>query len=222
MTASDAMLMPPVDACLAPTHYVDAAHPAVGECVARLGLRDGAPAARAAALFRFVRDEVRYEFMAKMTPEEYLASTVLRDGRGFCVQKAVLLCALARAARIPCALVLSDLVDHSLSPRIARALGTNVMFHHGLNALHVEGRWLLVDASLSPDVTARKGYRVVEFDGTADAVLPETTLAGAPHATYARFHGAYAELPFDQMLAAFAAAYQYADRAALAQLGFRL
>ncbi len=148
--------MPPVDACLAPTHYVDAAHPAVGECVARLGLRDGAPAARAAALFRFVRDEVRYEFMAKVTPEEYLASTVLRDGRGFCVQKAVLLCAPARAARIPCALVLRDLVDHSLSPRIARALGTNVMFHHGLNALHVE--WPLAARRREP-VARRHGAK---------------------------------------------------------------
>lgn len=96
------------------------------------------------------------------------------------------------------------------------------MFHHGLNAFYLEGRWLKVDASLSPDVTTRKGYLVVDFDGTREALLPETTLAGGPHATYKRFHGTYAELPFDQMLNAFMSAYQHVDMLALAQLGFRL
>lgn len=214
--------MPALDACLAPTGFVDAADPSIVACVEELRVAALPPAERAAALFRFVRDEIRYEFMAKLTPEEYRASYVLRERRGFCVQKAVLLCALSRAAGVPCALVMSDLVDHSLSPKIARALGTNVMFHHGLNAFHVGGRWLEADATLSPDVTSRKGYRVVDFDGTADARLPATTLAGTPHATYARIHGAYADLPFEQMLNAFVEAYRNADQPALAELGFRL
>lgn len=214
--------MPAIDACLAPTAFIDSTDPAIVARVEELRVAALPPAERAAALFRFVRDEVRYEFMAKLTAEEYRASYVLREGRGFCVQKAVLLCALSRAAGVPCALVLSDLVDHSLSPKIASALGTNVMFHHGLNAFHIDGRWLKADASLSPDLTSRKGYRLVDFDGTADAILPETTLAGAPHATYARFHGTYADLPFDQMLNAFIEAYRKANVRALAELGFRL
>lgn len=210
------------EACLSPTRFIDCAHPSIVAAVERLGVRDLAPARRAAVLFRFVRDQVRYEFMAKLTPQEYLASFVLQEAAGFCVQKAVLLCALARAANVPCAIVLSDLVDESLSPKIVRALGTNVMFHHGLNAFFIEGRWVKADASLSPDVTARKGYRLVEFDGAADALLAATTLAGAPHATYARFHGTYAELPFAQMLEAFITAYEGADVQQLGQLGFRL
>lgn len=205
-----------------PTPFIDSTHPAIVSQVDRLGVRALPPGMRAAALFRFVRDEIRYEFMAKVTPEEYLASHVLEARKGFCVQKAVLLCALSRAAGVPCALVLSDLVDHSLSPRLSKALGTQIMFHHGLNAFHLEGRWLKADASLSPDVTTRKGYQAVEFDGTADALLAERTLAGEPHASYALFHGLYAELPFDQMMNAFAAAYQSVDLEALAQLGFRL
>ena len=214
--------MPSPESCLAPTRYVESTHPAIVDLVDRLRVRELAPPARAATLFRFVRDEIRYEFMAKLTPEEYLASHVLQEAKGFCVQKAVLLSALSRAAEVPCAIVLSDLLDHSLSQKIARALGTNVMFHHGLNAFYLDGRWLKVDASLSPDVTTRKGYRVVDFDGTREALLPETTLAGGPHATYERFHGAYAELPFDQMLNAFMSAYQHVDMLALSQLGFRL
>lgn len=214
--------VPALDACLAPTGFIDSADPAIIARVKELRVAALPPAERAAVLFRFVRDDVRYEFMAKLTAEEYRASHVLRQRRGFCVQKAVLLCALSRAAGVPCALVLSDLVDHSLSPKIASALGTNVMFHHGLNAFHIDGRWLAADASLSPDLTSRKGYRPVDFDGTADALLPVTTLAGAPHATYARFLGTYADLPFDQMLDAFIQAYGKADVQALAEIGFRL
>lgn len=220
--ADDSVLAPSPESCLAPTRYIESTHPAIVDLVERLRVRELAPPTRAATLFRFVRDEIRYEFMAKLTPEEYFASHVLQDAKGFCVQKAVLLCALSRAAEVPCAIVLSDLLDQSLSPKIARALGTNVMFHHGLNAFHLEGRWLKVDASLSPDVTTRKGYRVVDFDGTREALLPATTLAGGPHARYVRFHGTYADLPFDQMLNAFMSAYQHVDVLALAQLGFRL
>lgn len=206
---------------LAPTTFIESAHPSVIDCVERLRVRALPPTERAAALFRFVRDEIRYEFMAKLTADEYRASHVLREARGFCVQKAVLLCALSRAAEVPCALVLSDLVDHSLSPKITRALGTNVMFHHGLNAFHLDGRWLKADASLSPDVTARKGYRRVDFDGTAEALMPASTRSGAPHASYTKFHGVYADLPFEQMLNAFVEAYQHVDLLSLAAPGFR-
>jgi transglutaminase-like putative cysteine protease len=220
--SDDSVPMPSPESCLAATRYIESTHPAIVDLVERLRLREAAPPARAATLSRFVRDEIRYEFMAKLTPEEYRASHVLQEAKGFCVQKAVLLCALSRAADVPCAIVLSDLLDQSLSPKIAKALGTNVMFHHGLNAFYLEGHWLKVDASLSPDVTTRKGYRVVDFDGTREALLPETTLAGGPHAAYARFHGTYDELPFDQMLNAFMSAYQHVDMLALSQLGFRL
>ncbi|MBL8918026.1 MAG: transglutaminase family protein [Myxococcaceae bacterium] len=210
------------EACLAPTRFIESTHPEVLERVEALQLRRLSETERAVALFRHVRDDVQYEFMAKLTPEEYLASHVLRTGRGFCVQKGVLLCALSRAAGVPCALVLSDLRDESLSPRVVKAMGTDTMFHHGLNAFFLEGRWLKADASLSPDVTTRKQYRPVEFDGTADALHSATTLTGAPHATYVRFHGLYAELPFEQMIDAFARGYQRADVEALAAIGNRM
>lgn len=213
---------PSVEACLAPTRFIESRHPAILARVEQLNVRALPEAQRAAALFRHVRDDVQYEFRAKLTEEEYLASYVLEVGRGFCVQKSVLLCALARAVDLPCALVLTDLTDATLSPKVVQAIGTNTMFHHGLVAFFLGGRWLKADASLSPDVVTRKGYRRVEFDGTADALLSDTTLAGAPHATYVRFHGLYADLPFEQMLSAFAKAYEKADVQALASMGYRM
>ena len=210
------------ETCLQPTGIIDAAHPSITRCVASLGIDALPPAEKARSLFEFVRDEIRYEFMAKLGKDEYVASRILADGKGFCVQKAVLLCALGRAAGIPTALVLSDLRDDTLPEKIVSAMGTNVMFHHGLNAFYLNGRWIKVDASLSPDIVDKKGYRLVEFDGVADALQAATTQAGAPHSEYVRFHGFYADLPFGQMMQAFTGAYAKADIAALAEMGLRL
>ena len=207
--------------CLQPTDFIDAANPAIIACVAALGIDTLPPPERARILFEFVRDEIRYEFMAKLGKDEYVASRILADGKGFCVQKAILLCALGRAAGIPTALELSDLRDHTLPAKIVSAVGTNIMYHHGLNAFHLSGRWIKADASLSADLVTKKGYRLVEFDGTADALQSATTQAGAPHAEYIRYHGLYADLPFEQMMQTFIQAYARADIAALTEMGLR-
>lgn len=206
--------------CLDPTPFIEsdaAIIVALGERIAG----DADPKQRAIRLFEYVRDQVRYEFRAKLTRDEYRASRVLSEGKGFCVQKAVLLCALLRAERIPAALVLCDLKDHTLPKRIVDAMGTDIMFHHGLNAIYLDGRWVLADASLSPDVVERKRYRRVDFDGSSDALFPSRTLDDTPHAEVVRFHGLYPDLPFEQMIAAFMAAYQHADLTALAEMGHR-
>lgn len=206
--------------CMHPTPFIES-DAAIVVALAERVAGDADPKQRAIRLFEYVRDQVRYEFRAKLTRDEYRASNVLLEGKGFCVQKAVLLCALLRAARIPAALVLCDLKDHTLPKRIVDAMGTDIMFHHGLDAIFLDGRWVLADASLSPDVVERKRYRRVDFDGTTDAVFPSRTLDDARHAEVVKFHGLYPDLPFEQMIAAFAGAYQHADLTALAEMGYR-
>ena len=205
--------------CLHPTEFIDPTHPSIVECLASLQVDTLSPPEQAQVLFEFVRDKIRYEFMAKFEKDEYVASQTLAKGKGFCVQKALLLCALGRAAKIPTALVLSDLRDNTLPEKIVSAMGTNIMYHHGFNAFYLNGSWIKVDASLSADLVAKKGYRLVEFDGERDALQEATTQAGNPHAEYVCIHGLYADLPFDQMIQTFMNAYAQADVAALAKLG---
>ena len=213
---------PDPDSCLEPTPFIDSGHNLILDLVSRLGVSRLSTKERAVILFEFVRDQIEYDFRVKLTPGEFIASCILSEGKGFCVQKAVLLGALGRAAGVPTALVFCDLKDHTLPPEIVQAIGTNVLHYHGLNAFHLEGDWLLVDASLSPDVVERKGYRLVEFDGTGDALLHSTTQSGGPHAEYVGFHGMFPELPFDRMFQAFLEAYRNADIDALERLGYRL
>ncbi|MDQ1341408.1 MAG: hypothetical protein QG571_22 [Pseudomonadota bacterium] len=205
--------------CLAATRFIDSSHPAILAAVDAIATGPD-DITLAAELFGFVQNDIRYEFRAKMVPEQYVASYVLEHGQGFCVQKAVLLCALGRAAGIPTALVMSDLTDHTLPPPITQVMGGNTMFQHGLNAIFLNGRWLLADASLSPDIVRRKRYRPIVFDGTRDALHSSTRLDGAPHADYQNFHGLFADLQFEQMMNAFALSYPGVDPLALTKLGY--
>lgn len=212
---------PNPEACLKPTQFIDSDAPAIRDLILAMELEGCSIRERAVRIFEHVRDNVTYEFMIRFTPEEYQASYTLGDGRGFCVRKSILLCALARAAGVPAALVLSDLRDLSLSTRVTLALGTDIMYHHGLTAFHIDGNWLKVDASLSPDIVTKKRYRPVKFDGVSDALQQSTTLDGSPHAQYLEIHGLYEDLPYDQMMEAFGLGYKDADMAMFAKLGLQ-
>lgn len=210
---------PAPEECLTSTRFIDCEHPSIQARAREVAPRELPPVERAARLFDFVRDRIQYEFKAKLDERDYIASNVLADGMGFCVQKAVLLCALARAAGLPAALVLCDVCDHTLPPKLASGMGTDVLYHHGLAAFHLDGRWVKADASLSPDVVEKKDYRLVEFDGRHDALLADTTLNGEPHTEYLRWHGMYADLPFEQMVKAFGDGYRGGDPYVLELIG---
>ncbi len=214
----------PVDTSpfLEPAEFIDSTHPLILETVDEIGVLGLGLRERAVQLFRYVRDRILYEFGTKQNRADYVASNVLREQRGFCVQKAVLLCALGRAAKIPTALLLCDMKDHALPPRMVSLIGTDIMYHHGFSAFYLDGKWVKADATLSLDIVEKKGYRQVEFDGTADALLSSTTRDGRPHAEYIRIHGFYPDLPFDQMMEAFFEAYKNADAIKLAKMAHML
>lgn len=63
--------------------------------------------------FAFVRDQIRYNLlMISMHPDDFRATFVLEAGKGYCVQKAVLLCSLTRSVGIPSRLALARIRNH--------------------------------------------------------------------------------------------------------------
>ncbi len=195
-----ASCFPDPSSCLGRTPFLDVEHPSIQECAAERAPAHLSSVERAIRLFDFVRDEIAYEFLAKLRREEYEASYVLRMGRGFCTQKAVLLATLGRAAGIPSVLILTDLRDESLTERASRAMeGRNLFEYHGIVGFHVDGRWMKVDATFSPDIVERKRHWRVDFDGSGDALLAGETREGKPHIRYEGVKGVYVDLPFDEM-----------------------
>jgi transglutaminase-like putative cysteine protease len=201
------------------TRFIDSDAESAQACVANLGIGDRSDRDRARAVFEYVRDEIAYDFTAPTDPDAYRASTILANGKGHCVRKALLLCALGRTAGLPTALVFSDLRDHTLSDSIVQMMGTDILHHHGLNAFYLDGRWILADATTPKKSAEKKGFRLVAFDGTTDALGAETTVDGTPHLDYVTFHGMHADLPFTELMRSLATGYANADNAKFDELG---
>jgi transglutaminase-like putative cysteine protease len=88
---------------LKPTPVIDCDSPSIQEKTR--DLTKGREDIIAKSLFYFVRDNIKYNMhVPKSLSEDFRASNTLSRGEGYCVQKAVLLAALARVAGIPAGL----------------------------------------------------------------------------------------------------------------------
>jgi len=177
------------------TDVIDADAPAIRALADRVaGGAEGAEAAR--LLFGWVRDEIAYDMAPDVDGRsDWKATATLERGKGFCQQKALLLAALLRSRGIPAGIVLQDLLDHKIPPHYVEFLGSQRLELHGLTCAFLDGRWVRLDATLPRAFVERKRYRLVEFDGTGDAVLAKTDADGNPHFEILEELGTWPDLP---------------------------
>src|SRR2546421_12925655 len=124
---------------LQPGRYVDSAHPEISRFAHKYAV-GSAQRERAVALYYAVRDEIRYNpFLDFADRETFRASAVLAAGQGFCIGKAALLAAVARAAGIEARVGFADVKNHLTTPRLAETMGTDLFVYHGYADLHLEG-----------------------------------------------------------------------------------
>ncbi|MFX8393416.1 transglutaminase domain-containing protein, partial [Acinetobacter baumannii] len=67
------------------------------------------------------------------------ASTVIARGRGYCVTKAVLLAAAARALGVPARIGFGDVKNHIATERLKKMMGTDIFYYHGYTELFLDG-----------------------------------------------------------------------------------
>jgi hypothetical protein len=86
-------------------------------------------------------------------------------------------------------------------------MGTDLFLYHGYSVLFVDGAWRKASPAFNRELCARFGVPPLEFDGTGDALLHAYTGDGERHMEYVRDHGMRSDLPFAEIMAAYAAAY---------------
>jgi transglutaminase-like putative cysteine protease len=191
-----------MDQYLRPTPVLNSDHPDVQAFAEKAmnGAKD--PAERAIRLFYVVRDNIAYDPRVPFyLPEHYAAGTILKNGRGYCVQKACLLCALGRVAGIPSRMGFADIRNHGASPEIVEMLGCDIFAYHGYNEFFLDGKWIKATAAFDMAVVEKHNIAPVEFDGRTDAVFPSHDLNGNPYVEYLTYHGTSADLPLDEIMA---------------------
>lgn len=196
---------------LGPTPFFDIEHPTVREFVASAVGDASTDRERAVRLFYAVRDRIRYDpYRVVLDAPAYLASAVIEAGYGWCVPKAGLLAACARAAGIPAAVGLADVANHLNTEKLRERMhGVNVFYDHGYAALYVDGRWLKAAPAFNIELCERFGVRPTEFDGASDALYQEFDMADRRHMEYLADHGCWSDLPLDQVKADFAIHYPW-------------
>lgn len=186
---------------LAPTGFLDSDSPAVRAFVAQALEGETDERRKAVRLFYAIRDRIRYDpYRISFDPLQYRASSVLVAGYGWCVPKAVLLAACARAAGIASAIGLADVVNHMNTEKLRQQMGgTDVFYDHGYAALLVEGQWVKAVPAFNIELCERFGVRPTEFDGTADALYQEFDADNRRRMAYLADHGTWSDFPLDKV-----------------------
>jgi transglutaminase-like putative cysteine protease len=192
---------------LSPGRYVDSAHPAV-QAFSKKNSPGTTEKERAISLYYAVRDQIRYNpFLDFSDPEVFRASAVLEAGQGFCVGKASLLAACARAAGIEARLGFADVKNHLTTPRLAETMGSDLFIYHGYTDLRIDGRWVKATPAFNLALCTRFRVKPLEFDGRADSIFHPFDEDDRRHMEYLRERGVYADVPVDDIQREFRAAY---------------
>jgi transglutaminase-like putative cysteine protease len=165
--------------------------------------------AKTVRLYYAVRDGIAYTpYCDFRSPETYRASAVLAKGSGFCVGKAAVLAAGARAVGIPARVGFADVRNHLCTPRL-RALmdGGDVFYYHGYADLHLRGTWVKATPAFDRVLCDKFGVRALEFDGLADSLFHPYDRSGRRHMEYLRDRGASVDVPMADILATFERVY---------------
>ena len=196
------------DAALLSTPLIDADHPAV-QAFARQHAQGGDERERAVALYLAVRDGFRYDpYRVDLSPEGMRASSVLSQGYGWCVPKAALLAAAARAAGIPARLGYADVRNHLSTERMRQSMKTDLFIWHGYADLWIDSAWRKATPAFNLSLCERFGLLPLEFDGVDDSIYHPFDRAGNRHMEYVAMRGTYDEMPLARIVADFKRVYR--------------
>lgn len=195
---------------LEPGVYVDSDHPDV-IAFARDTIGDArSDGEKAARLFRAVRERLRYDpYSITFDPRDYTASALLQRDRAYCIPKAVLLAATARAAGLPARLGFADVKNHLSSAKLLETLGSDLFAWHGYAEVWIDGEPYKLAPAFNASLCARFGVPPLELDprAPADAMLQAFDGEGRRYMEYLNDRGRFLDLPFQEILWTFERLY---------------
>ena len=186
---------------LQPTEFLNFDDESVREFAARNSI--GAATEREKAVKRYyaVRDGFQYNpNILDLRRTGLTASDLLTRKRGYCVEKAVLLAASARAVGIPSRLSFYIVRNHIATDKLEKILRKNYLVFHGAAELFLGGEWLKTTPAFDKNLCKYLNVEPLEFDGTADSIFQEFDKSGNVFMEYLDEYGAFDDLPYQLYL----------------------
>jgi transglutaminase-like putative cysteine protease len=193
---------------LSPGRFIDSNSPEVAAFAREVTAGASSELDKVRRLYGAVRDGITYDpYVDFADPVNFRASGVLAARHGFCVGKAALLAACCRALGVPARVGYADVRNHMTSPKLYERIKTDVFIWHSYADLFVAGRWVKATPAFDAALCARVGIVPLEFDGQTDSLFHPFDRTGRRHMEYLKDRGAFADVPFETMVAEFRAAY---------------
>jgi transglutaminase-like putative cysteine protease len=183
------------------TEFLDSDEQSVREYARENTLGTGTEVERAVKLYYAVRDGFQYDpYVLDLRRESMKASALLAKTRGYCVEKAILLAASARAVGIPSRLSFYIVRNHIATERLAKALEKDYLVFHGAAEMYLNGKWVKATPAFNKRLCDFLGVDPIEFDGTSDAIFQEYDRTGNVFMEYLHDYGAFDDMPYQMFL----------------------
>lgn len=195
---------------LYPTEFIDSDATEISEFIKREVGRIENTIAKMAKLYYWVRDNIRYNYYnVSLERSSFKASNILNAKEAFCIPKAILLTALARAAGVPARLGFADVRNHLATEKLLKQIKTDIFVFHGYSELYLRGKWIKATPAFNLSLCEKFKVKPLEFDGLSDSVFHPFDEEGKKHMEYLVDHGSFADLPYEMMINAFHKAYPH-------------
>jgi transglutaminase-like putative cysteine protease len=186
---------------LEPTEFIDSDAPAIRAYAARVVGDEKDPIRRVLLLYRAVRDGIAYDpYVDYNNSDVFRASGVLAAGRGFCIGKATVFAACARALGIPARLGFADVRNHLTSRRLYERVKSNVFRWHCYAEVKLAGAWVKATPAFDAALCVRAGIEPLEFDGKTDSLFQPFDPSGRRHMEYLADRGTFADVPHAEIM----------------------
>jgi len=193
---------------LSPTAIIDSDNQEIVEHALKTVGDTKDPIKKATLLYYAVRDGIWYDpYYPFYRPEHYRAGNILKSGRGYCVCKASLLCALGRASHIPSRLGFANVRNHLATRQLIEYLGTDLFVYHGFTEFYLEGKWVKATPAFNVELCKRHHVAPLEFNGREDSMFQPYNLEKDQFMEYVADLGTYHDVPVDVIVAGWESAY---------------
>lgn len=190
-----------MDQYLNPTKFVDSDNPAILAFAHEVVGDSTDPKEQVVKLYYAVRDRFPYNpYEVDLSDRGLTASTALARGYGYCVEKANIMAAAARALGIPSRFGFADVKNHVGTGKLMEVLKTNVLAFHGYVEVFVDGKWVKATPAFNKTLCERLQVAPLEFNGEDDSIFQENDGPDGKFMEYVYDHGTFADIPQQYMV----------------------
>ena len=151
--------------------------------------------------YLYVRDTWPYNpYRFSLINEDWRVSEIIAHKNGHCLDKAIILISLLRAAKIPARLGLAKVRNHIAIDDIIEKFGSDVLVPHGYAEIFLNDKWVKATPAFNKELCEFLKVKTLEFDGVKDSLFQEYDQAGNQvFMEYLEDYGTFNEVPLPFM-----------------------